>query len=132
VRRYNRLVGLAILRVALVCQTLAVLTQSVFAGEFLAGSDGAVKFHEFTGWTILVLAAVQIAVTGTLMRSGSTSLWLFFVSFFVFLAAGLQIGTGYGRFLNVHIPLGVIIFGAVTAQMIAVFSRQNPAVASTK
>jgi hypothetical protein len=132
VRRYNRLVGLAILRVALVCQTLAVLTQSVFAGEFLAGSDGAVKFHEFTGWTILALAAVQVAVTGTLMRSGSTSLWLFFVSFFVFLAAGLQIGTGYGRFLSVHIPLGVIIFGAVTAQMIAVFSRQNPAVAPTK
>jgi hypothetical protein len=125
-------VGLAILRVALVGQTLAVLTQSVFAGEFLAGSDGAVKFHEFTGWTILALAAVQVAVTGTLMRSGSTSLWLFFVSFFVFLAAGLQIGTGYARFLSVHIPLGVIIFGAVTAQMIAVFSRQNPAVAPTK
>jgi hypothetical protein len=129
---YNRLVSLAILRVVLISQTLAVLTQSVFAGEFLAGSDSAVKFHEFTGWTILALAAVQIGVTGILMRSGSTSLWLFSGSFFVFLAAGLQVGTGYGRFLNVHIPLGVIIFGAVTGQTIAVFSSRNPAVAPTK
>lgn len=124
--------SLAILRVILVCQTLAVLTQSVFAGQFLAGSDGAVKFHEFTGWTILALAAFQIPVNGTLMRSGSASLWLFFVSVFIFLAAALQVGTGYGRFLNVHIPLGVIIFGAITAQTIAVFSTQNPAVAPSK
>jgi hypothetical protein len=125
-------VVLAILRIILVCQTLAVLTQSVFAGQFLAGSDPAVKLHEFTGWAILALAAVQIGVTGTLMRSGSTSLWLFFSSFFVFLAAGLQVGTGYGRFLSVHIPLGVIMFGATTAQTIALFSRRNPAVAPTK
>jgi len=129
---YNRLVRLAILRSVLVCQTLAVLTQSVFAGQFLAGSDAAVKFHEFTGWTILALSAVQIGVTGILMRSGHASLWLFFGSFFVFLAAGLQVGTGYGRFLNVHIPLGVIIFGAITAQTISIFSGQTPPVARTE
>jgi hypothetical protein len=116
----------------LVCQTLAVLTQSVFAGQFLAGSDAAVKFHEFTGWTILALSAVQIGASGLPMRSGSASLWLFFGSFFVFLAAGLQIGTGYGRFLNVHIPLGVIIFGTITAQTISIFSGQASAAAPTK
>ncbi len=117
--------GLAILRIVLICQTLAALTQSVFAGQFLAGSDSAVKFHEITGWVILALSAIQILIAGVLLRSGATPLWLFFSSFFVLLGAGLQIGTGYGRFLNVHIPLGVIIFGAIAVQTISVFSKRN-------
>ena len=91
--------SLAFLSVVLVCQTLAILTQSVYAGEFLAGSDGAVKFHEVTGWTVL--------------------------SVFVFLAAGPQVDTGYGRFLNLHVPLGVILFGATAAQAISVFLKRN-------
>ena len=117
--------SLAILRIVLICQAPALLTQSAFAGEFLAGSDGAVKFHELTGWTILAIAAIQILATGILTRSGVASLWLFFASVFVFLAAELQVGNGYRRFLNVHIPLGVILFGAIAAQAISVFLKRN-------
>ena len=113
--------GLALLRIVLVSHALAVLMQSVFAGQFLAGSDGSVKFHELTGWIILAISALQILIATVLMRSGGTSLWLVFGSVFLFLAEGLQVGTGYGRFLNVHIALGVIVFGAITAQTASVF-----------
>jgi hypothetical protein len=35
----------------------------------------------------------------------------------------LQIGTGYGRFLNVHVPLGVLIVAAVSWQTLSVFLK---------
>ena len=117
---------LAILRVVLVCHLLGAFTQSVFAGQFLSGSDSPVKFHELTGWIILAISAVQILTAALLMWSRATSLWLVFGSVFVFLGEGLQIGTGYGRFLNVHVPLGVLIVAAVSWQTLSVFLKPAP------
>jgi len=117
---------LPILRLVLVCHALAVLAQSVFAGQFLSGSDAHVRFHELTGWVVLGISATQILVGSLLMRSGIASLWLVFGSIFIFLGEGLQIGTGYGRFLNVHVPLGVILFGAISWQTISVFLKHAP------
>ena len=118
--------GLAILRIALVCHALGVLTQSVFAGEFLSGSDSPVKFHELTGWIVLAISLTQVLIAALLVRSSSVSLLMLFGSIFVLLGEGLQIGTGYGRFLDVHVPLGVILFGSVAAQAVSVFSRPGP------
>jgi hypothetical protein len=117
--------GLAILRLVLVSHSLAALAQAVFAGQFLSGVDAPVKFHEITGWAMLAIAAIQIVLAALLMRSGTTSLWLVLGSILILLAEGLQVGTGYGRFLNVHIPLGVIVFAAVTWQTISVFLKRN-------
>ena len=114
---------MAILRVVLVCHALAVLTESVFAGQFLSGSDSQVKFHELTGWIVLAISLSQIAIAAALMRSAGVSLMLLFGSVFVLLGEALQIGTGYGRFLNVHVPLGVILFGCVAAQAVSSFSK---------
>jgi hypothetical protein len=113
-----------ILRVILITHLLAALAQSVFAGQFLSGSDSQVVFHEVTGWIVLAICALQILLAAVLMRSGTTSLTLIFSSIFLFLSEGLQIGTGYGRFLNVHVPLGVIIVAAVSWQTILVFSNK--------
>jgi len=117
---------LQILRFVLVSHALAVLAQSVFAGQFLSGSDTQVRFHELNGWIVLGISATQILVGSALMKSGIASLWLVFGSVFVFLGEGLQIGTGYGRFLNVHVPLGVILFAAVSWQTISVFVKKGP------
>jgi hypothetical protein len=117
---------LAILRLVLVCHALAVFAQSVFAGEFLSGVDGPVKFHELTAWIVLALSAIQIIIAAAFMRSGITSLWLVFGSILVLLGEGLEVGTGYGRFLSVHVPLGVVVFGAVAWQAISVFLKQAP------
>jgi hypothetical protein len=122
-RRYNRFVGLVILRVVIVCHVLGAFVQSVFAGQFLSGSDGPVRFHELTGLILLPIAAIQILVAALLLRSGRTSLWLVLGSVLLFLGEGLQIGTGYGRFLDVHIPLGVIIAASASWQAITVFLK---------
>ena len=123
------MLALAILRVVLVCHVLGVVAQSVFAGQFLSGSDSPVTFHELTGWIVLVISAIQILLASVLVRSDVTSLWLVFGSIFLFLGEGLQIGTGYGRVLTVHVPLGVIIPAAVSCQTIFAFLKPAPSVA---
>lgn len=122
-RRYNRFVGVAVLRVVIVCHVLGQFAESVFAGQFLSGSDSQVRFHELTGWIVFAISVIQILMAAVLMRSGVTSLWLVFGSVFVFFGEGLQIGTGYGRFLNVHVPLGVIIVAAGSWQAVSVFLK---------
>ena len=115
-----------VLRLVLVCHFFAGLAQSVFAGQFLSGSDGLVVYHEVTGWVLLAICAIQIVLAAVLMRSGMTSLSLLFSTVFVFLAEGLQVGTGYARFLDVHVPLGVVIVAVVIWQTIVVFLKQAP------
>jgi hypothetical protein len=113
---------LTILRVVLSLHALAVLTQAVFAGQFLSGVDAQVVFHERLAWVIFGLAVAQIAVAAVLLRTGAP-LWLLVASIFILIAEGLQVGTGYGRFLGVHIPLGVFVFGVVTWLMLWSFRR---------
>ena len=108
----------------LVIHSLTLLTQSVFAGQFLSGTDGIVKFHEWGGWLILAVCALQIGLAAVLMRFGAASWWLLIGSVFVLLAEALQTGTGYGRFLRVHIPLGTILFGIVSFQAISMFRNR--------
>lgn len=109
------------LQIVLIAHCCALLAQPALAGEFLSGTDGVVKFHEMIGWTILGLCALQVVLVVLAMRPGAASLWLLLGTFFVFLAEILQVGTGYGRFLRVHVPLGVIAFGVVLVQTISMF-----------
>jgi hypothetical protein len=100
-----------------------VLVQAVFAGQFLSGSDNQVALHEEMGWIIFSISAVQVILAVAFLRSGIVSLWLMFGSVFLFLGEGLQLGTGYARFLGVHVPLGVMIFGLVSWQLLEVSLR---------
>jgi hypothetical protein len=112
---------LASLRAVLVFHVLGVLAQSVLAGQFLSGSDGAVALHELTAWIVLGLCLLQILLAIALMRSGAVSLWLVIGSVGVLLGEALQIGTGYGRFLGVHVPLGVLLLAGLIWQLIGAF-----------
>ncbi len=113
---------LGALRWVLALHALAVLTQAVLAGQFLSGSEAPVLFHAWTGWFIVALSALQIVLSLRLLQLGGP-LWLLVASIFIFIAEALQIGTGYGRFLGVHIPLGVFVFGAVTWMMFWSFRK---------
>lgn len=116
---------MTLLRIVLSLHALAVLTQAVFAGQFLSGADAQVVFHEWTAWAIFVLSVMQVGIAAVLLLRSAAPLWLLVASVFVFIAEGLQLGTGYGRFLGVHIPLGVFVFGTVTALMLWSF-RSKP------
>lgn len=115
------------LRVVLAAHSCALLAQPALAGEFLSGTDAIVKFHAWTAWAILGLCVAQIALVWASMRSGWASWWLLIGSIFVLLGEALQTGSGYLRFLRVHVPLGVILFGAVLVQTVAVYRARGPA-----
>ena len=98
-----------------------VAAQSVFAGQFLSGGESPVRFHELTGFAVLALAIVQI-LAALIFRTPRGAVAAFVMATaLILLAEGLQIGTGYGRFLTVHIPLAVLIFGGLAAQTVWVF-----------
>lgn len=116
---------LAIFRAILVLHALGVLTQSVFAGQFLSGSDSAVVFHEVTGWCIATLGLLQTASALTLLKQHSGGLWFVVGSFALLIGEALQLGTGYGRFLNVHIPLAVVILAGLVGMMGMAFRTES-------
>lgn len=96
---------------------ITVIAQAVFAGQFLAGSDSHVAFHERAGQLAAALGIVQVLVVAG-RRIPKKSLLAFLVSSIaVVLAEALQIGTGYARFLAVHVPLGVLICATLAVQL---------------
>lgn len=111
------------LKVVLTLHTLAVFTQATLAGLFLSGDDAAVQFHEVTGWILPAICLIQ-----TIVAIRSTPLAFIMATVAIFLCEGLQIGTGYGRFLSVHIPLSVVIAGVLVGQL--VWAYRKPAYAS--
>lgn len=114
---------LSILRGVLSLHVFAVLMQATFAGQFLSGVESPVLFHEWTAWFILALSFAQIILSVLFLRIGGP-LWLLVASIFILIAEALQVGTGYGRFLGVHIPLGVFVFGALTWMLVWALRRQ--------
>jgi hypothetical protein len=96
--------------------------QATLAGQFLSGEDSAVKIHEVTGWVIAGICLIQIVIAVVVK---TVPLWFVISSVAVFLGEGLQVGTGYGRFLNVHIPLSILITTFVIWQILWTFRRRT-------
>lgn len=111
----------ATLKIVLALHTLAAFAQAILAGEFLSGLDRPVYFHQTMAWFILGISLCQIAVTAVSMMRAGCPLWILIAGIFSFFAELIQTVTGYARFLNVHVPLGVLIFGLLLVQLAGVF-----------
>lgn len=109
------------LKITLVLHALSVFAQAVLAGQFLSGVDAPVRLHELMAWVVLGISLVQLALSGILAKQSRCPLWIPIAGVVVFFAELFQTVTGYGRFLNVHVPLGVLIFGLLLVQLAAVF-----------
>ncbi|MGH3565874.1 MAG: hypothetical protein ACRDRH_07540 [Pseudonocardia sp.] len=112
-------VTLWLLRLLITAHLLAVLCQPVLAGLFLTGDVDAITLHATIGSS---LAAVGLAVVGATLAyviGGRGRLWVLPVATALFLADGFQIGAGYDRRLQLHIPLGVAI--VVTTALLTVW-----------
>ena len=115
----------SLLLLVLAIHAAGLFVQSALAGEFLSGTDQVVQVHELTAWIMLGVCAIQITVAALALRSGGASLWLLIGTLLIFLAEALQTGTGYGRFLRVHIPVGVLVFAGVSWQFMAQLRRRG-------
>ena len=104
--------SLWLLRAALTVHLLAVLAQPVLAGLFLTGDIDAIAVHGTIGSTLAAVDLLVIGVTLVHVLGGRGRLWVLPVIVVLFLAVGLQVGMGYARTLEIHVPLGVAIVTA--------------------
>ena len=110
-------VSLWTLRFLLTGHLVAVLAQPVLAGRYLTGDVDAIKVHGLVGSLLSLVAMALIAGAIAYVLGGRGRLWVLPAAVLVFLAEGFQIGMGYSRNLELHVPLGVAI--VVTAVLLA-------------
>jgi hypothetical protein len=97
-----------LLRIAATAHLVLALVQPVLAGLFLTGSVDAIKVHGVLG-SVLAVAGQALIVSAIAYVVARGRLWVIPAMVALFLAVGLQIGMGYARVLQLHVPLGVAI-----------------------
>jgi uncharacterized membrane protein (UPF0182 family) len=97
------------LRILLTGHLAAVLAQPVLAGRYLTGDVDAMASHGLIGSLLALVAMALNAGALAYVIAARGRLWLLPVTVALFLAEGFQIGMGYSRQLDLHIPLGVVI-----------------------
>ncbi len=97
------------MRFLLTGHLVAVLAQPVLAGRYLTGDVDAIEVHGLVGSLLALVAMALIAGALAYVVGGRGRLWVLPVSVLLFLAEGFQIGMGYSRQLQLHVPLGVAI-----------------------
>jgi hypothetical protein len=110
---------LAVLRVFAALHTLLVLLQPILAGQLLAGNEQAVDLHLANARLVVGAGALQL-VAVIFVRHRPSS-WLF-IAIGLLLAEIAQFALGFNLVIAVHVPLGVAIFGAALAFLIAVWA----------
>lgn len=86
-----------------------VFIQGASAGFHLSGDTGALDVHRMVGTQVLTLLglATVVAAAGAVRRNR----WILPISILGLFALGAQIGMGFQDRLNVHLPLGIALFG---------------------
>ncbi|GIG58542.1 hypothetical protein Lfu02_29140 [Longispora fulva] len=101
--------------VRVLCLLLAalVLTQAALAGGFISGHVALLGIHSANAILIALIATVLVPCTALLVRPGRGPWWPVPASAGLWILIVTQIGLGYGRVLQGHVPLGMSIFGVL-------------------
>lgn len=101
-----------------------VLVQGALAGSHLTGDSGALDLHRILGTVVLSLLGLITAITSAVaFRRNRWALPASVVGFF-----GLwgQIEMGFLDRLNVHLPLGITLFGLYLTMALILKERTTP------
>lgn len=109
---------LTVLRTAMIVNVLAMLAQAEFAGEFLSGSEQALKMHLLGARFLVMWGVVLLTFTIALRTKRACPLWIVFSSAGILLAEIVEFTLGHFHNLAWHVPLGVAIFGGAVRQLI--------------
>jgi hypothetical protein len=98
-------------RIVMTVAAVLLFDQAVFAGQFLAGTFGALHTHRdnatYSGVAVLAAAAAAVPIRWP----GRGPVWPLPACLGLFGLIALQILIGFRRLLAVHVPLGVAILG---------------------
>jgi hypothetical protein len=115
-------ISLWLLRTVFTVHLVLVLVQPVLAGLYLTGDIDAISVHAANGDLLIAVNLLVIASTIGYVVAGRGRIWAIPVAVVLFLAIGLQVGFGWSRELQLHVPLGVAIITASVLLAIWVWS----------
>lgn len=121
------------LRLTVTAHLVSVLAQAVLAGLFVTGDVDLLRMHNINGAVASTLATLQFVAAILLWRPGRGPAWPVWPSLLLTLLEGVQHTTGYSRSLDLHIPLGMLIFGIASVLTVWAWGRierqgdENPA-----
>lgn len=102
---------------------LLVLLQGATAGSHLTGLDGALGLHEMVGTEIVTIVGLLTIVTAA--GAVKARAWALPVAIAGFMGLGLQIGMGFGDQLQIHVPLGITLFGLYLTMALTLTSKEH-------
>lgn len=103
-----------------------VLFQGALAGAHLSGQDGALGVHEAMGTVVLTsLGLLTTVVSGLAFRRNR---WAFPVTFVALLGLWTQLTSGFADRLDIHLPLGITLFGTYLAIALCAKDRSSSTV----
>lgn len=98
-------------RLLLTLTAVLVLLQPVSAGLFVTGDVNLLGMHSATA-IFVALLCIALVVLGLLVwRPGRGPSWPLWLSVGMLLLVVAQTGFGFARQLELHFPLGVLLFG---------------------
>lgn len=99
-----------------------VVAQPTLAGQYLSGSYDSIHWHALIGIALMLAAIGCFGFALMNATVGRGPAWPVLIIPLLFVAQGIQIGTGYARSLAIHIPLGVAIVATVVALAVWVWT----------
>jgi hypothetical protein len=113
--------NIVFLRAAITLQTLAVFVQAITAGLLLTSPDRGV-LHSAGAYALFFVTLLHLIVAILVWRpgGGSPTPILYAAGFFVLTLA--QIALGIAHVKTVHVPLGVLMFGASVLQLARIWA----------
>lgn len=125
VRTVGAVIAVWSLRFAMTGYAALAIGQPFLAGAYLSGSYDAIEVHRLNGGLLMVAAMVAGVLAVAAWFLGRGKAWPVGVILALLVAQVVQLTSGYARTLNIHIPLGVMIVGGITA--LAVWSWTSSA-----
>lgn len=101
--------ALTVTRVLAGILAILVIVQGALAGSHLTGDGGALDVHRMLGTQVLSILGLAVAITSAVAFRRNR--WALPVSVLAFLGLWAQIEMGFLDRLNIHLPLGMALFG---------------------
>ncbi|MER7506575.1 hypothetical protein AB0L05_40800 [Nonomuraea pusilla] len=91
----------------------ALLMQAITAGQLLS-NEGGRQLHDATGGAVSIALVLQVIAALLVWRVGHASARYLVVSTSMVLLTGVQFVVGASGDVAIHVPVGVVLFGAGT------------------
>ncbi|MDG9726728.1 hypothetical protein [Streptomyces sp. DH41] len=116
-----------LMRITLTLQSLTILVQAVTAGLLLASVPDGRAVHSMLAGAVLLCVLLNLGVAILAWRPGGGSPRLILKSIPMLLFTLVQMALGYARVRELHVPIGVLMFGASTMLLIQAWNGDRPA-----